>query len=146
MHGCLVSAVWFPRLLRQHSVVLRVHHDPCWSHSAELRLCRFSSSLTHTDVALWCHEEQHEPGTGPTKAIWSLADVSKHACGLQQCIRTARAPFATSVCLRMNLHIVRRELDMWERSLFPDIKMLSMIFSKIWYKIYIYFWHTEGTV
>lgn len=96
LHECFVSPAWLSRLLRQHGVVLRVHHG---SHSADLCSYRFSSSLTCTDMALWSHGEQRGPGTSPTKAIWSSADVSKHACGPpRQWTRTAGAPFATSVC------------------------------------------------
>lgn len=31
-------------------------------------------------MALWSHEEHWRPGPGPTKAMWSWDDVSKHAC------------------------------------------------------------------
>lgn len=78
----LARAAWLPCLLTQHHVVLGVHRGPCWSHSTELGLYLLSSLLTHTDRALWCHEEQRGPGTDPTKATRSSGDMSSHGCSL----------------------------------------------------------------
>lgn len=99
VHGCFVSAAWLPRLLRQHSVVLRVHRGPCWTHSADLHWNHFSSSLTHTDVALWSHGEQRGPWDWPNKSNLILGWCVQ-AClyPLWQWTRRAGAPFATSVC------------------------------------------------
>lgn len=79
----VLSVLRDSRLLRQHGVVLRVHRGPRRSHSADLRSYRFSSSLTHTDVALWSHGEQRGPWDRPNKSNLILGWC------VQACLRPA---------------------------------------------------------
>lgn len=119
--GCFVSAAWLPHPQRQHGVVLRARGGPRWSHSAELHSHRLSSFLTHTDRALWSHEQRRGPGDRTNKS--DLIPARR----VQARLRTPPSPTMSwdsrgpvcnfCACPRMDLHIPYREPDTWKKLL-----------------------------